>query len=82
MKAERLCASRVMRVLSPRMEPPERVEVGSIASTATLCPSSTRFMPSWSIAVDLPTPGVPVMPMRCARPAWGSRRCSRCWARS
>ncbi len=29
-------ASRAMRVLSPRIEPPVRVEEGSIASTAIL----------------------------------------------
>ena len=39
-------ASSPMRVLSPRIEPPDRVEVGSTASTATRRPCSTRFMPS------------------------------------
>ena len=32
-----------MRVLSPRIEPPLRVEDGSTASTATRCPAEVRF---------------------------------------
>ena len=40
------CDSRFMRVLSPRIDPPVRFDVGSTASTATRCPASTRFMPN------------------------------------
>ena len=46
MKADWLCARRAMRVLSARIEPPERVDVGSTASTATRWPCSMRLMPS------------------------------------
>ena len=35
-----------MRVLSARIEPPDRVEVGSTASTATRWPASIRLTPS------------------------------------
>ena len=61
-------ASRAIRVLSPRMEPPVRAEDGSTASTATLCPRSVSRLPSASMVVDLPTPGAPVMPTRRAVP--------------
>ena len=57
-------ASRVIRVLSPRIQPPVSVDEGSTASTATLWPSSVRCVPSVSISVLLPTPGAPVMPIR------------------
>ena len=67
-------ASRVIRVLSPRMLPPVRLDVGSTASTATCRPSSTSRMPTASMNVDLPAPGTPVMPMRWAPPAAGRRR--------
>ena len=55
-----------IRVLSPRIEPPERAEDGSTASTATRRPSTVSIMPKLSIKVDLPTPGVPESPMRSA----------------
>ena len=42
MKALGSTASRAMRVLSPRIEPPVRAEEGSTASTATLWPCSVR----------------------------------------
>jgi len=57
-------ASRSMRVLSPKMDPPDRVELGSTASTATLWPKPVSIVPKLSINVDLPTPGVPDSPMR------------------
>ena len=60
-----------MRVLSPRIEPPVRVEDGSTASTATRWPLAVRWLPSTSMVVDLPTPGTPVMPTRVARPVKG-----------
>ena len=80
MKAFGSCASRLMRVLSPRIEPPVRFEVGSTASTATRWPAATRFMPNWSMVVDLPTPGTPVTPRRSAPPLAGSSACSSFWA--
>ena len=71
-----------MRVLSPRMLPPAIGELGSTASTATRLPCSSRCRPKASMKVDLPTPGIPVMPMRILLPVWG-RHCSRIsWARS
>ncbi len=76
-------ASRAIRVLSPRIEPPLRVEDGSTASTATLRPCCVRKLPSASIVADLPTPGVPVMPTRTAWPVAGSTVCTSwralCW---
>ena len=47
-------ASRPMRVLSPRIDPPVRVDDGSTASTATRCPCEIRYIPSVSIVVDFP----------------------------
>ena len=68
-----------MRVLSPRIEPPVRVEDGSTASTATLWPCAVSDVPSASMVVDLPAPGAPVMPSRTALPVCGSNSCtSRC----
>src|SRR3954452_21648839 len=64
--------SRCMRVLSPRIEPPERAEEGSTARTATFDPAPVRVTPSWSMNVDLPTPGTPLIPTRRAPPACGS----------
>ena len=62
MKASGAWARRCMRVLSPRIEPPERRLEGSTASTATWWPCSITCAPSASIRVDLPAPGVPEMP--------------------
>ena len=45
MKAFGSAASRAMRVLSPRIEPPLRVELGSTASTATRCPAAGEVRP-------------------------------------
>jgi hypothetical protein len=42
MKAFGSCPSRAILVLSPRIEPPVRVDEGSTASTATLCPAPVR----------------------------------------
>jgi hypothetical protein len=55
-----------MRVLSPRMEPPDTVLDGSTASTATRWPWPIRYRPSASMKVLLPTPGTPLMPRRKA----------------
>ena len=77
MKAASEFASRAIRVLSPRIEPPVRAEEGSTASTATLWPRPIRNMPSSSMVVDLPTPGEPVMPTRIALPVSGNSACTR-----
>ena len=69
-------ASCAIRVLSPRIEPPVRVDDGSTASTATLWPWAVRKVPSVSMVVDLPTPGAPVMPTRIALPVCGSSSCT------
>src|SRR4051794_20536330 len=60
-----------MRVLSPRMDPPERGLEGSTARTATLWPRSMRWSPNASMNVDLPAPGAPLIPMRAAPPVLG-----------
>lgn len=57
---------RSIRVLSPKIEPPERVDDGSTAKTATRLPCPVSICPKLSIKVDLPTPGVPDSPMRSA----------------
>ena len=67
-------ASRAMRVLSPRIEPPDSALDGSIASTATRSPFSVSRLPSSSMKVLLPTPGTPVTPSRRAPPVAGKRR--------
>ncbi len=60
-----LCvASFGIRVLSPKMLPRLRSLLGSTVSTATCLPESARCSPSASMKVLLPTPGIPVMPMR------------------
>ena len=64
--------SRSIRVLSPRIEPPESALVGSTASTATRWPRPVRKRPSVSMNVDLPAPGAPLMPTRKLRPVCGS----------
>ena len=71
-----------MRVLSPRIEPPPRLDDGSMASTASERPCSRRDSPKRSMKVDLPTPGTPVMPSRTDLPARGSRAPSNASARS
>ena len=65
-----------MRVLSPSMEPPETVDEGSIASTATRKPSPVKYKPSDSTNVLLPTPGTPDKPSRSARPVCGNKAVS------
>ena len=75
MKARASRLSRSMRVLSPRMLPPDRLLEGSMVSTATAWPLSTSTQPSASMNVLLPTPGTPVMPTRLALPVRGNTRC-------
>ena len=55
-----------IRVLSPRIEPPERALDGSTARTATRRPCAVSMVPKLSMKVDFPTPGVPDMPIRMA----------------
>jgi hypothetical protein len=74
--------SRAMRVLSPRMLPPVRVDDGSTARTATRLPLPVSSEPRASTNVDFPAPGTPVMPMRWAPPAFGNSRVSSSWAAS
>ena len=76
MKAAGSAASLGIRVLSARIEPPVRLEEGSTASTATRWPCSVKYVPSASIVVDLPTPGMPVMPTRTPLPVSGSSSCT------
>ena len=71
MKAFGSAASRAMRVLSPRIEPPLRVELGIDRQHRDLVALAVSREPSASMAVDLPTPGTPVIPTRTARPVWG-----------
>ena len=85
MKAFISVASRAMRVLSAKIEPPVRRDDGSTASTAILCPSPVSMLPSASIVVDFPTPGTPVMPTRTALPvlwsnSWVRAAAARRWS--
>ena len=82
MKAPCRRDSSSMRVLSPRIEPPPRLDEGSMASTASERPCSSSDSPKRSMKVDLPTPGTPVMPSRTDLPACGSRAPSSTSARS
>ena len=63
-KASSLAVSAAIRVRSPRTEPPVRELLGSTATTATRCPCSMSRVPSASMKVDLPAPGIPEMPTR------------------
>ena len=67
-----LRASSGIRILSPRIEPPDRSLEGSIASTASRRPAAMARVPKASMKVDLPTPGAPEMPSLTALPACGS----------
>jgi hypothetical protein len=58
-----------MRMRSPRTAPPLTGLDGSIATTATVCPSASQAPSKASTRVDLPLPGTPVMPTTQARPA-------------
>ena len=76
MNARSSAASRDMRVLSPRMLPPVRVDDGSTARTATRVPLAVSSLPRASMNVDFPAPGTPVTPMRWLPPARRSKRTS------
>ena len=82
MKAAGRRDSSSMRVLSPRIEPPPRLDEGSMASTASDRPRSSRDRPKRSMRVDFPTPGTPVMPNRTDFPVCGSTAASNASARS
>ncbi len=73
MNASSRFANRSMRVLSPRIDPPDSADDGSTASTATRWPASTSRRPKLSMNVLLPAPGTPEIPRRCDRPVSGSR---------
>ena len=60
-----------MRVLSPRMAPPDDLEEGSIANTATLWPWLTISQPRASMRLDLPAPGGPEIPILKESPNGG-----------
>ena len=55
-----------IRARSPSSEPPERLDDGSTASTATLRPRARHARTSADSSVDLPAPGGPVTPTTCA----------------
>ena len=74
--------SKSIRVLSPRIEPPERADEGSTASTATRRSAAISCRPKFSIKVDFPTPGVPERPILIACPAGGNAfKSSEAWTR-
>src|SRR5712692_11961897 len=58
-----------MRMRSPRIAPPVKGELGSVAITATERPSFLRSVIRASTSVDLPVPGAPVKPTTYAL-AW------------
>ena len=62
-----------MRVLSPKIDPPDKLDEGSIAKTATRWPCSIRYKPRVSIKVDFPTPGTPEIPRRNEQPVCGNK---------
>src|SRR5262245_43604346 len=82
MKAAWRRDSSSIRVLSPRIEPPPRLDEGSMASTASERPRSSSDRPKRSMKVDLPTPGTPVMPSRTDLPVCGNTAASNASARS
>ena len=70
-----------MRVLSPSMLPFDRSELGSMANTASLPPCSpSTWTPNWSIDVDLPAPGTPLMPTLTDLPLYGRHLSITSWA--
>ena len=61
-----------IRIRSPSSAPPENGDDGSTASTPTRCPAARWAVTRALVVVDLPTPGAPVTPTTCARPASGA----------
>ena len=75
MKTPSSAAYDCMRTRSPRSAPPVIGEDGSTATTATVRPAARAARAiSAATSVDLPAPGGPVIPTRCAPPASGYRR--------
>src|SRR4051812_28107151 len=62
-----------IRTRSPSSAPPLNGEDGSTASTPTRWPARLSSLTRALVAVDLPTPGDPVMPTTWAWPACGTR---------
>ena len=60
-----------MRTRSPKIAPPVKGLVGSIATIATRSPAARRCWAKTVTNVDLPVPGAPVTPMMWARPPAG-----------
>jgi hypothetical protein len=58
----------VIRIRSPSVAPPVNGLDGSIAITATFAPASRYDRIISLTSVDLPPPGGPVTPIRCALP--------------
>ncbi|MPN55632.1 hypothetical protein SDC9_203316 [bioreactor metagenome] len=71
MKAFCSFANSSILVLSPKMEPLFNDELGSMARTATFFPLETASRPKFSMKVDFPAPGVPVIPIRMEFPVNG-----------
>ena len=67
MNSPRSPGSASIRIRSPSSAPPERLDVGSTASTATVRPSARQARASADSNVDLPAPGGPVTPTMCER---------------
>ena len=67
MKARGSLDSRSIRVLSPKMLPPDTELDGSIANTATRDPVAVSWLPRASKKVLFPTPGTPVTPTSARR---------------
>ena len=71
-------------VLSPKIEPLFNEELGSMAKTATFFPFLIANRPKFSIKVDFPAPGTPVIPTLTLFPVSGRisfkiiSACSRC----
>ena len=72
-------ASSRMRTRSPNIAPPVKGLEGSTATIATVCFCATRmFFARQLTKDDLPVPGAPVMPTRCALPARANNRSNAC----
>src|ERR1017187_6167767 len=81
MNAPSSIESRSIRVLSPRMLPPESGLYGSTVRPARRSPQSRMtYIPNASMKVLLPTPGTPVIPTRRDFPVCGRIKSSRCAA--
>ena len=81
MKTSRSAGSCSIRARSPSSAPPERLDDGSTASTATERPRARHSRSSAESSVDLPTPGGPVTPTTWPAPSpaaeTSSAACSR-----